>query len=130
MKELESNQLLPSGPWDGFYLYGSGVSREHPMPSQFQFANGLITGAGSDDIGAFSWKGTYDLASMTCSMTKSYVTHTVDYQGHIDENGIWGTWRLSFGSGGFHLWPNKPAEEEEEAEVAELMLKLDQPNES
>jgi hypothetical protein len=97
------------------------------MPSQLQFTNGLITGSGGDDVGSFSWRGTYDLSSMTCTMTKSYATHTVQYQGHIDENGIWGTWRLSFGSGGFHLWPAKPAQSEEEAEVDELVLDIEKP---
>lgn len=129
MNDLESHQLLPSGSWDGFYLYGSGGGREHPMPSQLQFAKGMITGGGSDDVGSFSWRGTYDLGSMTCSMTKTYGTHTVDYQGHIDENGIWGTWRLSFSSGGFHLWPAKPAQSEEEAEVTELMLVIEKSDE-
>jgi hypothetical protein len=128
MKELESHQFLPSGSWDGFFLYGSGGGTEHPMPCQLQFANGVVTGAGSDDVGAFSWKGIYDLERMTCSMTKTYGTHTVDYQGHIDENGIWGTWRLSFGGGGFHLWPARPAQSGEEMEVAELMLEMERPH--
>jgi len=130
MKDVETHQLLPSGSWDGFYLYGSGTGMEHPMPSQMQFANGMISGSGGDDVGAFSWKGTYDLGTMTCSMTKSYVTHDVDYQGHIDENGIWGTWTLYSSRGGFHLWPAKPAQAKEEAEVAELMLDIEKPHES
>ncbi len=100
------------------------------MPSQLQFAKGMINGGGSDDVGSFSWRGTYDLGSMTCSMTKTYLTHTVDYQGHIDENGIWGTWRMSFSSGGFHLWPSSSAKSEEEAEVTELMLEIEKTDES
>ncbi len=100
------------------------------MPSQMQFTNGLISGSGGDDVGAFSWEGTYDLGAMTCSMTKSYLTHDVEYQGHIDENGIWGTWTLYSSRGGFHLWPARQAQAKEEAEVAELMLDIEKPHES
>lgn len=88
------------------------------MSFLLHFENGIITGTGSDDVGAFSWRGTYDKEELRCQMTKKYGTHSVFYDGHVDENGIWGTWKLSdFTKGGFHIWPKKGGEEEEEEEV-------------
>ena len=40
-------------------------------------------------------------------MTKIYHTHTIDYKGDIDENGIWGIWDNGEIKGGFHIWPIK-----------------------
>jgi hypothetical protein len=47
----------------------------------------------------------------------------VYYDGHVDENGIWGTWYIPpFMSGGFHIWPKKrEADESVEESVAEAV---------
>lgn len=122
-KDKQVHPLLPNGAWDGFYTYTQGPGDEHPMPSHFTFSNSQIQGAGSDDVGGFSWRGTYDLTNMTCQLTKCYSTHSVDYSGFIDEQGIWGQWKLFRMTGWFHLWPAKSGkEEEEEVEATSKML--------
>lgn len=114
----EMHPLLPSGTWEGFYTYNMGQdASQHSMAFYLNFQNELIIGSGSDDIGGFSWQGTYDISKMTCIMTKAYTTHQVYYQGHIDENGIWGIWKLYGLKGGFHIWPKKKAGNEEEQAV-------------
>lgn len=112
-------KYFPSGEWEGFYLYPYGSAR-HKMHCFLTFSNGIVTGGGHDDIGAYSWRGTYDPVARKCDMVKQYFgAHQVFYTGDADENGIWGKWRIqpSF-SGGFHLWPKKsdqaPFEEETE----------------
>lgn len=116
--QQETHPLFPSGEWEGFYKYTFTFLPKGEMSFLLHFENGIITGTGSDDVGAFSWRGTYDKEELRCQMTKKYGTHSVFYDGHVDENGIWGTWKLSdFTKGGFHIWPKKGGEEEEEEEV-------------
>jgi hypothetical protein len=104
----EQHPLFPSGDWEGFYTYASGPQAGRcNMPSMFTFTAGKISGGGNDEVGRFAWVGVYDLTSLTCQITKSYLTHGVEYHGHIDENGIWGTWELAEMQGGFHLWPKE-----------------------
>lgn len=117
----ESHELFPSGEWEGFYTYvmGPGGGR-HPMSFVLQFQNGRVTGGGSDDIGPFSWNGSYDVQDLQCAMTKHYAGHQVDYHGHADENGIWGTWTIGgYATGGFHIWPKKGKSEETEEEAVQ-----------
>ncbi len=112
--------LLPSGDWEGFYVYQQGPgSEQHKMEMRLNFENGVITGSGSDDVAGHSWRGSYSLTSMSCEMTKAYPSHSVNYQGSIDENGIWGSWELMAWRGGFHIWPKKQKKEKEEAEEIE-----------
>ena len=107
----ETHPLFPSGEWEGFYTYAFGPDADrHKMSFQLDFKKNLISGSGSDDIGGFSFKGTYDTKIMKCSMSKHYAAHTVLYEGSVDENGIWGTWTLEWGRGGFHIWPKPGAE--------------------
>ena len=113
----ETHPLFPSGPWEGFYLYPLDV-HQHRMEIWFQFNDGIITGGGSDDVNVFIWRGTYDTAALQCAMVKYYPTHTVQYQGHADENGIWGRWTLPGATDGFHIWPKKEGENREEAAQA------------
>ena len=112
------------------------------MQIMLEFKNGVITGDGQDDVGAFTFKGTYDLNGMTCQFIKFYVKHSINYQGQIDENGIWGKWFnkvnkppemdeelfkkivATLGSGGFHIWPSK--KEFSEHEMALRQLKEDE----
>jgi len=111
--------LLPSGDWEGFYVYQQAPeSEQHKMEMRLDFEGGVISGSGSDDLAGHSWRGTYDLTSMSCEMNKEYPSHSVNYRGNIDENGIWGTWQLNIWTGGFHIWPKKQKAEEEEAEEA------------
>ncbi len=116
--------LLPSGDWEGFYVYqqGPGTDR-HKMEMRLNFENGIISGSGSDDVAGHSWRGTYDLGTKSCKMTKNYPSHRVSYQGVIDENGIWGIWEFMSWTGGFHIWPKKKKKEaEENKEVLELEI--------
>ncbi len=101
-----SDDAIPSGPWHGFYTYG-GDSDRHRMDLDLEFSNGTIRGAGGDDVGAFSIRGSYD-GSLVCRWIKSYSTHAVYYEGPFDLGSIYGTWEIPpFGRGGFRIWPGK-----------------------
>lgn len=104
---VETHHLFPSGEWEGFYTYAHGPGAErHIMSFILQFQNNVVTGNGGDDVGPFSWRGQYDKENLRCQMTKYYNTHTVFYDGQVDENGIWGTWTIGdYFRGGFHIWP-------------------------
>jgi len=137
----EMHPLFPSGEWEGFYLYGRDRDK-HRMSFTLNFKNNVITGRGGDDVGSFTWRGAYDVEKMTCQMTKHYSTHEVFYAGHADENGIWGTWSITFemkggiwdtplrdmakatmeamSKGGFHIWPKGNSRGEAVEEVARI----------
>jgi hypothetical protein len=105
-----NKNILVDGEWEGFYIHYDLKSR---MDCYFKFDNGKISGHGNDTIDKFTWSGNYD-NDYKVSMIKTYPSHTVDYNGHADENGIWGKWNIGpFASGGFHLWPKKKEEEKE-----------------
>ncbi|HMX41016.1 MAG TPA: hypothetical protein PK971_04420 [Saprospiraceae bacterium] len=114
----EAHPLFPSGEWEGFYTYATGPdAQRYPMSFMLRFQMGAVSGAGIDLIAAFTWRGHYDTQAMRCQMTKHYPTHTVFYDGHADENGIWGMWQMSADwRGGFHIWPKKGQGEEEATE--------------
>lgn len=117
----ENHPLFPSGDWDGFYTYSYGpTAKRCQMPSMFTFEAGKITGSGNDEVGFFNWQGTYDLSSLSCRLTKTYPSHSVEYLGNADENGIWGTWEVSGLKGGFHLWPRENSQVVEKKVVKEL----------
>ena len=121
----EQHPLFPSGEWEGFYIYTSGPSADqHKMNFCLNFQDGIVEGSGSDDVNAFTWNGTYDTESLTCSMIKTYPWHTVDYQGRVDENGIWGHWYIGTYQGGFHIWPKAPATEKAAEEVESFESKV------
>ena len=121
----EINRLFPSGEWEGFYLYRSGQdAQRHRMDFRLTFRDGKIKGSGTDDVGTFNWLGNYDPTTYHVSMTKTYATHEVQYEGIADEAGIFGNWKMLFGSGGFHIWPKKQDEIATAAEVAEKKKKL------
>lgn len=120
----ETHPLFPSGIWEGFYTYQMGPDADqHNMHFSLNFKNEIITGSGSDDVGGFSWRGIYDRERMVCSITKAYATHTVDYLGNVDENGIWGTWTINWMKGGFHIWPKTNNEQEVVKEVKEISIR-------
>lgn len=117
--KTETHPLLPSGEWEGFYVYKQLYfgKEKGEMSFTLNFHEQTVEGSGSDEVGGFSWKGVYNLESMTCKMVKYYDTHKVFYNGHIDENGIWGTWEISDDwNGGFHIWPKPGAAAEREEE--------------
>ncbi len=126
----ETHPLFPSGDWEGFYTYAFGPGAErHPMVFHLDFKNGTVNGAGSDDIAPFRWRGHYDKEALRCQMTKYYASHTVFYDGQVDENGIWGRWTIGgYFSGGFHIWPKAGEEKEAAAEVAAEEEKATMPN--
>lgn len=121
----ETHPLFPSGEWEGFYVYGANQG-QHRMDIVLNFQNNIVEGAGIDDVGAFSWSGQYDTETFRCQMIKTYAGHTVEYDGRVDENGIWGNWRiLPWMKGGFHIWPKNNTEENqaEEERVEEKVKK-------
>jgi hypothetical protein len=114
--------LFPSGPWTGFYNYFPG--ERHRMDLALTFANGAMSGDGTDDIGRFLIKGRYDAATRECYWTKAYVgAHDVFYRGFREGKGIWGTWEIAIQChGGFHIWPRQAGEEQTEAAAAEELV--------
>lgn len=118
--KTEQHPNLPSGEWEGLYKYPAliqGMFEEGKMSFIMDFCDGGIIGFGSDQIGGYTWRGSYDIKRLTCNMTKSYTTHDIVYEGNIDENGIWGFWLTGHDrfKGTFHVWP-KGREVEEVAE--------------
>ena len=110
---------FPSGPWTGFYNYGSST-RKHRMDLVLAFADGMISGDGNDDIGQFVATGRFDEANCECYWTKTYVgAHDVYYRGFREGKGIWGLWELPNESGGFQIWPLGQGEGERDHESAE-----------
>ena len=109
---------FPSGPWTGFYTY-AGKSGKHRMDLSLSFANGRMTGDGSDPVGLFVIAGCFDAGSGECHWTKTYPgAHDVFYRGFREDKGIWGTWEIQQRArGGFHIWPLG----EENAEEMELI---------
>lgn len=122
----ELHPHLPSGEWEGFYCYDYSAE-QHKMQVELNFSASEVSGAGADDVAAFTWDGTYDLDAFKINMMKRYATHGVWYKGDIDENGIWGIWEINLDylnlpaslvdsvkevfkdqlKGGFHIWPKK-----------------------
>jgi len=113
-----SENLFPSGPWVGFYHYSP--SDKHRMELDLTFANGRLSGAGTDDVGPFLIKGGYDSNSLECSWIKTYPgSHAVFYRGFREGKGIWGAWDIGPTSrGGFHIWPRQPGDGEEQTASA------------
>lgn len=110
---------FPSGPWTGFYNYGSSA-RKHRMDLVLTFADRAVSGDGCDDIGQFLVSGRFDDTNGECYWTKTYVGgHDVYYRGFREGKGIWGLWELTVDSGGFHIWPRGEEECEQEHESAE-----------
>ncbi len=102
---MESDRRLPTGEWNGFYLESYRPQRGW-MHLYMSFADGSVTGEGTDYVGPWLANGEYDLAAGTCSWIKQYVgQHQVIYRGSIGENGIMGQWQIGFISGEFHIWP-------------------------
>ena len=97
------------------------------MDLNLTFANGSVTGEGSDDVGRFLIKGRYNPDNKECYWTKSYLgAHDVFYRGFRDGKGIWGTWEIGpHWRGGFHVWPRQACGWEEAAVSAEAEAPVD-----
>jgi hypothetical protein len=97
------------------------------MDLQLAFANGSLSGDGSDDVGPFLIKGRYNPTNLECHWTKSYIgKHDVFYRGFREGKGIWGTWEMgTYGRGGFHIWPRSAGDAEETSESAEQAAPVD-----
>ena len=123
----ETDERFPSGPWVGFWLQRPLAGRQWMREVYLRFADGKVSGFGSDWVGEFSFRGTYDLKTGRVALRKDYVgSHTVRYDGQNENDGqwLWGIWTLRdvLGSdrGGFHLWPkgvNDPTQPKLEAEA-------------
>lgn len=114
-----SENLFPSGPWVGFYNYSP--KDKHRMELDLSFADGSVSGTGSDDVGPFVIKGGYDSSSLECSWIKTYAgLHAVFYRGFREGKGIWGAWDIGhYGHGGFHIWPRQINADAEQTESVE-----------
>ena len=102
---METDQRLPSGEWNGFYIENH-VDKRGWMHLYMTFQDGEIKGEGTDYVGPWLATGNYELETGKCQWTKQYLRkHKVIYSGQISENGIQGNWDLSFLKGPFHIWP-------------------------
>jgi hypothetical protein len=100
-----SDCQFPLGQWFGFYTY-AGHARRFLMDLVLEFKNGIISGEGADGVGLFVISGSYSTSSGECSWIKQYVgCHAVNYRGFREAKGIWGTWHIGVGKGGFNIWP-------------------------
>ncbi|KAF2517760.1 hypothetical protein [Flavobacterium foetidum] len=134
----ETHHFLPSGEWEGFYCYSS-TPQQHKMSIELRFSNSVISGSGIDDVDSFIWNGSYDLEHFKIKMIKKYPTHIINYQGDVDENGIWGVWDnpedfsdlaksepeifkkfKAWTHGGFHIWPKTSKSESKEESSEEI----------
>ncbi|MEZ0227008.1 MAG: hypothetical protein ACAI25_00160 [Planctomycetota bacterium] len=112
MDAPESETLIPSGPWHGFYTY-PGSHQRHRMDLRLDFKSARITGSGVDDIGRFAISGHYDVETLKCTWKKTYLgAHTVLYDGAYDLGSIYGMWTLPSTKGGFRIWPGARGEGE------------------
>jgi hypothetical protein len=91
------------------------------------FSNGIVSGDGHDDVGAFVIQGQYDASACECHWTKTYVgAHDVYYRGYREGKGIWGTWEIGlFARGGFHIWPRQAGEGETKSQATEQEQPVD-----
>ena len=88
---MDGDESFPSGLWCGFFTY-SGNHGRHRMDLGLTFANGVMSGEGNDEVGAFVIRGRYDPKSKEVHWTKTYVAaHDVFYRGFREGKGIWGT---------------------------------------
>jgi hypothetical protein len=116
------DEIPPSGPWSGYYLYGH-EGRKHHMRLGLAFTpDGKILGDGVDDIAPFVIDGSFNGATGEANWTKAYVgLHTVYYSGIYSRRSICGNWTLGLLTGGFWIWP----ESEEVMEQMELAEHLE-----
>src|SRR5262249_3237016 len=105
---LEQDPRFPSGPWKGFFLQPMLPGR-HWMELSLTFRQGAIHGEGRDWVGAFIFRGRYEIETGQGRWTKhSAGRHSIHYRGYNEGKGIWGVWewpRWTSWRGGFRIWP-------------------------
>ncbi len=124
---MEPDPRFPSGPWTGFFQQSWIAPGRFGTDVEMHFQGGELWGEGSDRVGPYTVRGTYNPADGRCEWTKQYLgKHSVSYLGYNEGNGIWGVWeiRALFGlyrdNGVFHLWPegHSPGEDAERTYAA------------
>jgi hypothetical protein len=108
---VERDSRFPSGRWTGFYAQRLRPGR-HTMTIDLTFRDGELEAQGSDEIGPFTFDGSYDASTGKCEWTKQYLgKHRVTYTGVNEGQGIWGVWEINMlwgmlrDRGVFHIWP-------------------------
>src|SRR5690242_13765268 len=90
--DVETDPRFPSGKWLGFWKQGSSRGE---MECVLTFRKGVLTGAGRDRIGDFTFRGRYNANDGTCQWVKQYRgAHKVAYKGYNEGKGIWGVWNM------------------------------------
>lgn len=85
------------------------------MGLALEFSNGRVSGSGSDEVGGFAIKGSYDVETRKCSWLKKYLSHSVHYSGRQQGRCIAGQWHIPGDwSGTFRIWPGGASALEEE----------------
>jgi hypothetical protein len=100
---------LPSGSWEGVFIYKNGRTWGR-MSANIASAKALLSGNGSDKYGAFTISGVISYDTEEVMFNKQYVgRHPVRYRGFLLEGALSGRCRLgSFNSlvqGSFVMWP-------------------------
>jgi hypothetical protein len=125
----ECDDRFPTGEWKGFYVQADS-RRRYLMDLVLEFAQGRITGMGSDPVGKFAIRGAYDTTTGQCSWTKQYLgQHSVRYAGRAHQGGIIGQWHVAgqpaVWSGPFFIWPRASGDLESAFEKAFLEYELE-----
>jgi hypothetical protein len=87
--------MYPSGSWAGFWEQ-AGWGRQRMTAFELHFADGRVTGRGTDVVGPFTIAGEYETTTGKVAWVKQYVgKHRVLYAGLPDgEGSILGTWTV------------------------------------
>ncbi|KAJ3035016.1 hypothetical protein HDV00_004388 [Rhizophlyctis rosea] len=92
-----------SGTWSGSYTYGFNNVSE-AFSTSLIFENGIIKGSGTDRAGNFTIQGFLFEQTGSITMNKIYRTHTVAYNGNVQDGVMRGTWMIdSRNTGSFVL---------------------------
>jgi hypothetical protein len=101
--------MFTSGTWTAFWTaypdWAPPAESAHSL--ELTFADGRVSGEGTDWVGEFVIGGTYDEATQRVAYTKAYVgKHSIEYTGQRDAEGnISGEWQLGPFRGFFLLVP-------------------------
>lgn len=105
MNKAETQSRFPTGEWSGYFM--EGRPERGWMHLYLSFDDGRITGEGTDYVGPWHIRGTYDELSGVCNWVKQYLgRHQVIYTGLNEGDGIVGQWTIgNYLDGTFHVWP-------------------------
>lgn len=100
--------MLPSGRWNGWYAQGW---ERFPQSQDLLFADGIVRGTGTDDLGAFTVEGEYALDASDqgrVGWVKTYRgSHSVLYLGTWDGRELSGRWEIRGTGDAFGFLPPK-----------------------